>query len=182
LASKKYSNKKSAATVSRAPIHHSRLLITEDWKENHWTRVYPDKEEYKKEFAVWENYYHFLEEKCLAVDTWNRLKWLEYYNNPPVTLESQPCKLVTWKCPNSPCRDVFDDKRNVQKICQYCREFPLPPLQWSVTNNPTVMYLMLGFLPRNQMVIGCRARPGCVSISKIMMHLSGKDNGRSGIC
>jgi hypothetical protein len=74
------------------------------------------------------------------VDTWNRLKWLEYYENPPVTLESQPCKLVTWKCPNPQCRGVFDDKKNIQKICPYCLEVPPPPLQWLVTTNPTWMY------------------------------------------
>jgi hypothetical protein len=49
----------------------------------------------KKEFAVWANYYHHLEEQRLEVDTWNRLTWLEYYDNPSVALESQPCKLVT---------------------------------------------------------------------------------------
>jgi hypothetical protein len=33
----------------------------------------------KKEFAIWASYFHYLEEQCLEVDTWNRLKWLEYY-------------------------------------------------------------------------------------------------------
>jgi hypothetical protein len=94
----------------------------------------------KKEFVVWANYYHYLEEQRLEVDTWNRLKWLGYYDNPPVILESQPCKLVTWKCPNSPCRDVFDDKKNVQTICLYCLDVPPPPLWWLVTNNPTWMF------------------------------------------
>jgi hypothetical protein len=70
----------------------------------------------KKEFAVWASYYHYLEEKPLEMDTWNRLKWLEYYDNPPVTLESQPCKLVTWKCPNPPCRGVFDDKKSPEDL------------------------------------------------------------------
>jgi hypothetical protein len=87
-----------------------------------------------KEFAVWANYYHYLEKQPLEVDTWNRLKWLEYYDNPPVTLESQPCKLMAWKCPNPPCRGVFDDKKNPQKICPYCLEVPPPP------TNPTWMY------------------------------------------
>jgi hypothetical protein len=51
----------------------------------------------KKEFAIWANYFHYLEEQCLEGDTWNRLKWMEYYEIPPCTLKDQPCKLVTWK-------------------------------------------------------------------------------------
>jgi hypothetical protein len=49
----------------------------------------------KQEFTIWANYFHYLEEQCLKVDTWNRLKWLEYYDNPPSTLKNQPMKLVT---------------------------------------------------------------------------------------
>jgi hypothetical protein len=94
----------------------------------------------KKEFAVWANYYHYLEEQRLEVDNWNRLKWLEYFGNPPVTLESQPCKLVQWKCHNPPCRGAYDDKKNIQNICPYCLEVPPPPLKWLVTNNPTWMF------------------------------------------
>jgi Zinc knuckle len=37
----------------------------------------------KKELAIWASYFYYLEEQCLEVDTWNRLKWLEYYENPP---------------------------------------------------------------------------------------------------
>jgi hypothetical protein len=44
----------------------------------------------KKEFVIWANYFHYLEEKCLEVDTWNRLKWLEYYENPPKNLKDVP--------------------------------------------------------------------------------------------
>jgi hypothetical protein len=82
-----------------------------------------------------------LEEQNQEVDTWNRLKWLEYYDNPPVTLRIQPFMLVTWKCPNQQCtRDPTNDKKNVQKICPYCLEVPSPPLKWFVYQNPTSMF------------------------------------------
>jgi hypothetical protein len=35
-----------------------------------------------KEFVILVNYYHYLHEQCQKVDTWNWLKWYEYYENP----------------------------------------------------------------------------------------------------
>jgi hypothetical protein len=35
-----------------------------------------------KEFVILSNYHHYLHEQCGEVDTWNRLKWYEYYENP----------------------------------------------------------------------------------------------------
>jgi hypothetical protein len=55
---------------------------------------------YPKEFLALANYYHYLQEQCLEVDTWNRLKWYEYYENPYTAIQSHPLKMVTWKCPN----------------------------------------------------------------------------------
>jgi hypothetical protein len=94
----------------------------------------------KKEFAIWANYFHYLAQQCLEVDTWNRLKWLEYYYNPPSTLKNQPMKLVTWKCPNQYCSRPEGDLRNVLKICRYCLQIPPACIRWLVVHNPTMMF------------------------------------------
>jgi hypothetical protein len=97
------------------------------------------KEEPTLEFAIWANYFHYLEEQCLEVDTWNRLKWMEYYENPPSNPKNQPCKLVTWKCPSQYCSGPEGDLRNVQKICLYCLQVPPTCIKWLVDHNPTKM-------------------------------------------
>jgi hypothetical protein len=59
---------------------------------------------YKEEPTLFtKNYFHYLQEQSLEVNTWNRLKCMEYYENPPSTLRNQPGKLVTWECPNQYC-------------------------------------------------------------------------------
>jgi hypothetical protein len=85
------------------------------------------------------NYFHFLEEQCLEVDTWNRSKWLEYYVNPLFALKSQPMKLVTWKCPNQICSGPEGDLRNIQMIFQYCLQVP-PACIKLVDHNQTKMF------------------------------------------
>jgi hypothetical protein len=94
----------------------------------------------KIEFAIWANYFHYLEEQCLEVDIENRLKWMEYYENPPKTLKDQPCKLVTWKCPSKHCSGPGGDLRNLHKICPYCLQAPPACIKWLVDHNPTKMF------------------------------------------
>jgi hypothetical protein len=48
-----------------------------------------------KEFVILRNYYHYLHEQCQEVDTWNRWKWYEYYENPYAAIQSHPLKMVT---------------------------------------------------------------------------------------
>jgi hypothetical protein len=73
-----------------------------------------------KEFVILANYYHYLHEQCQEVDTWNRLMWYEYYENPYAAIQSDPVKMVTWKCPNQYCNGPDRDWKNVQKLCPYC--------------------------------------------------------------
>jgi hypothetical protein len=70
-----------------------------------------------KEFIILASYYHYLHEQCQEVDTWNRLKWYEYYENPYAAIQSDPLKMVTWKCPNQYCNGPEGDWKNVQKLC-----------------------------------------------------------------
>jgi hypothetical protein len=58
---------------------------------------------HSKEFIILVNYYHYLHEQCQKVDTWNRLTWLEYYENPYAVIQGDPVKMVTWKCQNQYC-------------------------------------------------------------------------------
>jgi hypothetical protein len=73
---------------------YAALIMTMKIYENEPTLLRP------KEFIVLANYYHYLQEQCLEVDTWNRLKWYEYYENPYAAIQSHPLKMVTWKCSN----------------------------------------------------------------------------------
>jgi hypothetical protein len=86
----------------------------------------------KKEFAIWANSFHYLEEQCLEADTWNRLKWLEYYHH----LE-EPTNEVS---PTQYCSGPEGDLRNVQKICPYCLQVPPACIKWLVDHNPTKMF------------------------------------------
>jgi hypothetical protein len=52
----------------------------------------------RKEFAVWVNYFYYLHEQGVEVNTWDELMWYERYVKPPYTLEGQPMKLVHWIC------------------------------------------------------------------------------------
>jgi hypothetical protein len=76
---------------------YAALIKTMKMYQNEPTLLHP------KEFVVLANYYHYLQEQCLEVDTWNRLKWYEYYENPYAAIQSHPLKMVTWKCPNKYC-------------------------------------------------------------------------------
>jgi hypothetical protein len=59
------------------------LIKTMKMSQNEPTLLHP------KKFVALVNYYHYLQEKSLEVDTWNRLKWYEYYENP-----IQPSKVI----------------------------------------------------------------------------------------
>jgi hypothetical protein len=48
-----------------------------------------------KDFIILANYFHYLQEQCLEVDTWNHLKWYEYYENPFAVIQTDPIKMVT---------------------------------------------------------------------------------------
>jgi hypothetical protein len=39
----------------------------------------------KKEFSVWVNYFYYLQEQNVEVNTWNELMWYERYVRPPHT-------------------------------------------------------------------------------------------------
>jgi hypothetical protein len=38
----------------------------------------------RDEFAIWVNYFHYLEEQKKEVETWNRLLWYVLHERPPV--------------------------------------------------------------------------------------------------
>jgi hypothetical protein len=74
------------------------------------------------------------------VDTWNRLKWYEYYENPYATIQGNPIKKVTWKCPNQYCNGPEGDWKNVQRICPYCLQVPPACIKWLVDHNAARMF------------------------------------------
>jgi hypothetical protein len=76
-----------------------------------------------KDFVILSNYYHYLHEQCQEVDTWNRLKWYEYYENPYAAIQSHPLKY---------CNGPEGDWKNVQKLCPYCLQVPLACIKWLV--------------------------------------------------
>jgi hypothetical protein len=95
---------------------------------------------YPKELVILANYYHYLHEQCFELDTWNRLKWYEYYENPYAAIQSHPLKMVTWKCPNQYCYGPYGDWKNVQKIFPYCLQVPPACIKWLVDHNPSKMF------------------------------------------
>jgi hypothetical protein len=95
---------------------------------------------HSREFVILANYYYYLHEQCQEVDTWNRLKWHEYYENPYAAIQSHPLKMVTWKCPNQYCNRPEGDWKNVQKICPYCLQVPPACIKWLVDHSPSKMF------------------------------------------
>jgi hypothetical protein len=93
-----------------------------------------------KEFVILANYYHYLHEQCQEVDTWNWLKWYEYYENPYAAIQSPPLKMVTWKCPNQYYNGPEEDWKNVQKLCPYCLQVPPACIKWLVDHNASKMF------------------------------------------
>jgi hypothetical protein len=93
-----------------------------------------------KEFVILANYYHCLHEQCQDVDTWNCLKWYEYYENPYAAIQCHPLKMVTWKCPNQYCNGPEGDWKNGQKLCPYCLQVPLACIKWLVDHNASKMF------------------------------------------
>jgi hypothetical protein len=73
---------------------YAALIKTMNMYHNEPTLLHP------KEFVALANYYHYLYEQCLEVDTWNRLKWFESYECPYKAIQSHPLMMVTWKCPS----------------------------------------------------------------------------------
>jgi hypothetical protein len=90
---------------------YAALIKTMKMYQNEPTLLHP------KDLVAIANYYHYLQEQCLEVDTWNRLKWYEYYENPCAAIQSHPLTMVTWKYPNQYCNGPDGDWKNVQKIC-----------------------------------------------------------------
>jgi hypothetical protein len=82
-----------------------------------------------KEFVILANYY-YLHEQCQEVDTWNRLKWYEYYENPYAAIQSHPLKMVTWKFPNQYCNGSEGDWKNVQKLWVHQYWYRIAILCW----------------------------------------------------
>jgi hypothetical protein len=82
---------------------YAALIKTMKMYQNEPTLFHP------KEFVALVSYYHYLQEQCLEVDTWNRLKWYEYYENPYAAIQSHLLKMVTWKCPNQYCNGPEGD-------------------------------------------------------------------------
>jgi hypothetical protein len=93
-----------------------------------------------KEFVILVNYYHYLHEQCQEVDTWNRLKWCEYNENPYAAIQSHPLKMVTGKCPNQYCNGHEGDWKNVQKLCPYCLQVSPACSKWLVDHNASKMF------------------------------------------
>jgi hypothetical protein len=82
----------------------------------------------RKLFAVWVNYFYYLHQQRVEVNTWNELMWYERYVRPPYTLEGQPKKLVDWICPKHYGRrgdNPMCGSCNVQVVCPECRT-PVP--------------------------------------------------------
>jgi hypothetical protein len=110
-----------------------------------------------KEFIILVNYYHYLHEQCQEVDTWNHLKWYEYYENLYAAIQSHPLKKVTWKCPNQYCNGPEGDWKNVQKLCPYCLQVHWLVLSgWLIIMHPrcSVMCLPSRVLQRLEMQNG----------------------------
>jgi hypothetical protein len=76
----------------------------------------------------------------LEVDTWNRLKWYEYDENPYAAIQSHPLKMVSWKCPNQYCNGPYGKWKNVQKICPYCLQVPPACIKRFVDHNASKMF------------------------------------------
>jgi hypothetical protein len=86
----------------------------------------------RDKFAVWANYFYYLEEQRKEVETWNCLLWYVLYERPPVTME--PCKLIHWMCPAQLGNKVCN-KQNVLMVCSTCLQDPPPPIKWLVEHN-----------------------------------------------
>jgi hypothetical protein len=93
-----------------------------------------------KVLIILASYYHYLHEQGQEVDTWNRLKWYEYYENPNAAIQSHPLMMLTWKCPNQYCNGPEGDWKNVQKLCPNCLQVPLACIMWLVDHHASKMF------------------------------------------
>jgi hypothetical protein len=125
--------------------------LLDDGNMETWKAIKTTLEKYKqdpavfnrKEFAIWVNYFYYLQEQWTEVTTWNKLMWYERYVNPPHTLEGEPIKLVHWISPKRYGRYGEAPRCgscNVQVICPECGT-PVPKcIEDLVKTNKSLIY------------------------------------------
>ena len=110
-----------------------------------------------KEFVILASYYHYLHEQCQEVDTWNRLTWLEYYENPYAVIQGDPVKMVPGSSQISTAMGLKVTGRMSRNYALTVYRFHWLVLSgWLITMHPrcSAMCLWSRVLQRLQMVNG----------------------------